>query len=458
MKRFILLFIICSLVMLPARSHAGTALAIVGAAAVGASMLAASTGQYYVKTGQMPEYVSATAGAVASAADKLFQPSYLAVGPMALVTAASFPSISSSYLGKNASLGISVGDLIDYVRGNPGAAPALQDAVEANTGPSIYPSTQFHVDAVIELSNQSFRLATTFVGTGFKESLSGMAAFTGHPVINGSDGYYYAYTSTQLYRIGPWWADNRFYVDVCNLVTTTAEPTILPEAGAVDYANLKNNVLAAPTPAIASGVQAAIRAASINDVTTAEEAPPVAVSATTTPKITQAEINDLLAQNTAAVANAAAVAAQAVAAANPTDAAAQIAAQQAAVTAAQAAAAAADAAQNPAEETEVPQAETFPAVTSAAFEDAYDPGNFDIPERFTSFLNTVKSSGLFSFSSSFFNSLPGGGSPVYEIEAGQYGHHTIDLSQTLSTGLAVLKTILLACFGFLSIRAVIMKR
>ena len=73
----------------------------------------------------------------------------------------------------------------------------------------------------------------------------------------------------------------------------------------------------------------------------------------------------------------------------------------------------------------------------------------DIKPKFSIFLRS---------SNDFFNSLPGGGSPVYEIEAGQYGHHTIDLSDTLSTGLAVLKTILLVCFGFLSIRAVIMKR
>jgi len=103
--------------------------------------------------------------------------------------------------------------------------------------------------------------------------------------------------------------------------------------------------------------------------------------------------------------------------------------------------------------------DTYDPISSSGFAEPYNPGEYDIPARFTSFLNTVKSSGLFSFSSGFFNSLPGGGSPVYEIEGGQtFGHHSIDLSQTLSTGLAVLKTVLLACFGFLSIRAVIMKR
>ncbi len=100
----------------------------------------------------------------------------------------------------------------------------------------------------------------------------------------------------------------------------------------------------------------------------------------------------------------------------------------------------------------------FSAIQNSGFAEPYTPGEFDIPARFSTFLNNVKSSGLFSFSNDFFNSLPGGGSPVYEIEAGEYGHHTIDLSETMGSGLAILKTILLACFGFLSIRAVIMKR
>lgn len=142
-------------------------------------------------------------------------------------------------------------------------------------------------------------------------------------------------------------------------------------------------------------------------------------------------------------------------AADPTQAILQVAADKAAadLAAAKAAAqAATDAAAN-----EVPP-ETFAPVNAAAFATAYNPGAFDIPARFTTFINRVKASPLFSFSTGFFNSLPGGGSPIYEIEAGQYGHHTIDLSQTMSIGLAVLKTILLACFGFLSIRAVIMKR
>lgn len=102
--------------------------------------------------------------------------------------------------------------------------------------------------------------------------------------------------------------------------------------------------------------------------------------------------------------------------------------------------------------------DSFGQITDNPFESPYNPGSFDIPARFTTFLNNVQSTGLFSFSSSYFNSLPGGGSPVYTVDAGTYGIHTIDLSETMSTGLAVLKTVLLLLFGFLSIRVVILKR
>jgi hypothetical protein len=116
---------------------------------------------------------------------------------------------------------------------------------------------------------------------------------------------------------------------------------------------------------------------------------------------------------------------------------------------------------SPSEPGEEPEPETFTGIQGpTGFSEGYaPPGEFNISTRFNTFLTNVKSSGLFSFSSDFFESLPGGGSPVFQIDGGNtFGTHTIDLSDTMSGGLAVLKTILLACFGFLSIRAVIMKR
>jgi hypothetical protein len=103
--------------------------------------------------------------------------------------------------------------------------------------------------------------------------------------------------------------------------------------------------------------------------------------------------------------------------------------------------------------------ETYGPIGSPGNPGPYNPGQFDIPGRFSTFMGRVQSSGLFSFSSSFFNSLPGGGSPSITIEGGEtFGTHTVNLSESMGSGMAVLKTILLVLFGFLSIRAIIMKR
>lgn len=88
----------------------------------------------------------------------------------------------------------------------------------------------------------------------------------------------------------------------------------------------------------------------------------------------------------------------------------------------------------------------------------YDPGPFDIPSRFETFLANIVDTGLFSLPSQFFDSLPAGGSPIYTINAGQYGTHTVDLSETMGSGLLVLKTLLIGCFTFLAVRVVVLKR
>lgn len=106
-----------------------------------------------------------------------------------------------------------------------------------------------------------------------------------------------------------------------------------------------------------------------------------------------------------------------------------------------------------------PSEEVFVGVPAPSFDTPYSPGEFDIGTRFTTFQNALKSSPLFSFSSGFFNGLPSGGSSVYTFDGGDtFGSHTVDLSSSFGTGLAVLKALLLVCFGFLSIRAIIMKR
>jgi len=102
--------------------------------------------------------------------------------------------------------------------------------------------------------------------------------------------------------------------------------------------------------------------------------------------------------------------------------------------------------------------ETFDRVPANAFATPYAKDPVSFTDRLNTFFTNVKSSPLFSFSQGFFNSIPGGGSPIFHVPAGIYGDHYYDMSQTMTGGLAVMKAALLCVFGFLSIRAVIMKR
>lgn len=106
---------------------------------------------------------------------------------------------------------------------------------------------------------------------------------------------------------------------------------------------------------------------------------------------------------------------------------------------------------------EVPP-ETFAPVTAGAFAAPYNPGAFDIPARFTAFFATVKASPIFSFSTSFFSSLPTGGNSTFTIDAGTYGNHTVDVAETMAPGMVFLSKLLLVVFGFISIRTIILKR
>ena len=74
-------------------------------------------------------------------------------------------------------------------------------------------------------------------------------------------------------------------------------------------------------------------------------------------------------------------------------------------------------------------------------------------------IGKVKGSALFNYGAGFFKSVPSGGSSIVTFDGGKtYGQHTIDLSNTMSDALNAFKAVVMVIFGFLSIRAIIMKR
>ena len=69
----------------------------------------------------------------------------------------------------------------------------------------------------------------------------------------------------------------------------------------------------------------------------------------------------------------------------------------------------------------------------------------------------MENSGLFALPNEFANSIPGGGTSTYTVDLGSYGTFTGDLAD-YSDQIAVVKTVLLLVFSFLSIRVVMLRR
>lgn len=464
MKRLALLtlfFFACSF-SYPMQARANAAVILVGAAAIGAAMVATSAGTYYAQTGQVPSYIKTAANAVGTATDEVFQPSYLAKGVGLLFTPQSLNTAKEYYAAKVAAVGAKVGDIVDHVKNSTSSAyDSLKNLISSYTTPGGVPSTSFSSGAIftlpdgrnVKISNNPWQYNGEATGPQFWLNYN----YQTYQLSDSLLLYLVSGTAVSFIRLGPGGptAGRYYYYGNSGTVVSDAA-TVSPNPDAIDYPGLAG-ALANPSADVSNQLRGAIADLPDTKKKVVDSMPATTGQATTAPTLTAAEIAQLLAQNAAAVAQATAQTAKDLAAANPDDIAAQIAANQAAANAAKAAADAAQQASDAAKE-ETPD-ETFSAISDTPFAEAYNPGEFDIPERFTTFLCNVKSSGLFSFSSSFFNSLPGGGSPIFTINGGEtFGTHTIDFSETFTNGLAAIKAVMLALFGFLSIRAIIMKR
>lgn len=324
---------------LPAR--AGVPLAIIAAASIGAAMVASSTGAYYAKNGQAPEYVSNVANAVASASDRIFQPSYLAVGPIALVTAASFPQKATVYLGKEAAIGAQIGDIVNFLNteaGNtytewkdyltdfmiPGGYP--NTSINSTMNNNVYQTdhdnnvkfvfsntTGTYSDPVVGLYDPAYS-RFSLVPNGFCANISPAPSVT---------GTYYCYTGERYNASIPY----KLYIFNG---TASSLPALQPSVDAVNYPGLKDNFENGPPAGVATETPNLIAALPADQKIKADDVP---ATGTGTPPValTPADLQAALAANTAQVAEAVKQAADNRLAADPTNTALQTAADQAAL-------------------------------------------------------------------------------------------------------------------------------
>lgn len=302
---------------------------IIPAAAIGAALVASTAGTYYAKTGNAPQWVSATANAAASAADYIFSPGALAIGPMTLITTASFPAVSSNYLAKNAWIGAKLDDLI---QASKNAAAGVCDTFKAmvaartSTGQTPNPVT----GNILTYNGTNYLLTTDLVYFGDTTA----AGWSAYPSIPGTNLVFIGGNPVQI-----GWRDlnstsqygasyKKSYK--ANVNTTTTQNNYPPPpigAGAIDYPGLKGDMFPwlSSNPADIANL---VRQLGIDKIKPAEgdSCPPYVDTAPAAPTLPATEQQAALDQNKVDVAQKAADIAKTQAQANPSDAAAQIAA------------------------------------------------------------------------------------------------------------------------------------
>ena len=390
----------------------------------------------------------AAASSAASAADAVFVPAYQAF-KATFVSPESYPASAAQYVGKEGSVGSTLSNLIDLVKSNTASYPDLAAYLDSHKLSDVYPDpSTFQTGQVISINNNNYTINSNWSQTStvlvsnwqtgayyaaptyiiVDSHMSLYVPATGSPVLYWATDSYYTSQNKLAYKVYS-----------RSLANTTNPAQIFPTPN-YDFQSIKDSFAQANADqAIKDQLIKSVADMPSDQKITSADPNPSTVPAPQPSTITNNDVSNFFTANTTNVYNEYLNTVNNGGDVNTAQAAAELAKAQE-------------------EEAEKETEEKFNQIPTNSFEPPYDPGPFDIPTRFTTFLSHVKSSGLFSFSSAFFNSLPSGGSPVYTVEAGIYGTHTIDLSDTMTGGLAVLKSILLACFGFLSIRAVIMKR
>ena len=413
--------------------------------AMGAAGLAGLA--YYQRTGKDPVYAAATS--IASAADALFVPAYQAFKAN-FVSPESFPASAAQYVGEEGSVGCTLSNLLDFVKSNNTSYPDLAAYLESHKLSNTYPDpSTFQTGQVISIKDNNYTINSNWSETStvlvsnwqtgayyaaptyiiVDSHMSLYVPATGSPVLYWATDSYYTSQNKLAYKVYS-----------RSLANTTNPAQIFPTPN-YDFQSIKDSFAQANADqAIKDQLIKSVADMPSDQKITSADPNPSTVPAPQPSPITNNDVSNFFTANTTNVYNEYLNTVNNGGDVNTAQAAAELAKAQE-------------------EEAEKETEEKFNPLDANPFQNPYNPGPFDIPTRFTTFLSNVKSSGLFSFSSSFFNSLPGGGSPLLTIDGGQtFGSHIYDFSQAFSSGLPILKAVLLALFGFLSVRAVIMKR
>lgn len=253
---------------------------------------------YYQRTGVDPVY--AAANAIASAADQIFVPAYQAFRQN-FVSPESFPASVPQFIGVDASIGISVGDLLMHVK-NSGSYPALKALSDSFSSPSGYvsPATGPTIIPYPGGGQVKFIQAWRFFSSSWY--------LPNGPPSNAFylDGYLSWFnTENSMLRLaytGPWHGDQWPAVHARNGEGWTSEAPLPLVPGAVDYASLKSS-LQTPSPTVASEIKDAVNTAPVEQTGVSSSPSPSASPAQVQPAINGQQLQNFYTQNATSVAN-----------------------------------------------------------------------------------------------------------------------------------------------------------
>lgn len=265
---------------------------------------------YYAKTGENPVY--AAASSIASAADSVFIPAYQAF-KATFVSPESFPASAAQYIGKEGSVGSTLGNLLDFVKSNSTSYPDLAAYLNSHKLDDTYPDPgTFQTGQVISIKDKNYTINSNWSQTSTVlvsnwQTGAYYAAPTYIIVDSHMSLYIPATGSTILY-----WATDSYYtsqnklaykVYSRSLANTTNPPQIFPTPS-FDFPSIKDSFAQANSDqAIKDQLIQSVAAIPSSQKIISANPIPASVPASSSSPITNNDISNFFTANTTNVYN-----------------------------------------------------------------------------------------------------------------------------------------------------------
>jgi|GEM_PF-1663176 len=265
---------------------------------------------FYARTGRDPVY--AAASAIASAADAVFVPAYQAFAAN-FVSPESFPASVTQHIGKPASVGITVDNLVSSVESSPSSYPALSSLISSTRAEPTMNWSDLSSTTSFDTSRGPYRPLDTWVGSWGVQMLEYMSTFqnwTNIEQLTSDDTYFYFFryvsvTSSELWRVkraqvSP--TDSRHYCNKIYVVSTVTSNPLVENPGSINHEALKD-ALSNPNPEQSGEIKEVVGQTPPESQLVSGEEAPTSIPNNGQEIINNSEVNQFFNSNVSNVAN-----------------------------------------------------------------------------------------------------------------------------------------------------------